>query len=169
MAVDSPTQPARGGDTSGGAPANAGVVAPPPLIYALPLIAGLLFQHWHPVGFVPSALAAPLGITFLVLGLIGGPAVFAFRRAGTSPEPWRATTALVTAGPYRFTRNPMYLGLTLIYVGVAVWANALWPIVLLPAVLVVMHYGVIKREERYLERIFGDEYREYRRRVRRWL
>ncbi|MFI5210728.1 MAG: methyltransferase family protein, partial [Gemmatimonadales bacterium] len=69
----------------------------------------------------------------------------------------------------RFSRNPMYVGMTLLYLGIALWANSLWPLLLLPAVLVVMRRGVIAREEAYLERRFGDEYRSYRARVRRWL
>lgn len=76
---------------------------------------------------------------------------------------------MVTNGPYRFTRNPMYLGFTLLYLGAAFWVNTAWPVILLPLVLAVMHYGVIVREEAYLERVFAEEYRTYRQRVRRWL
>jgi protein-S-isoprenylcysteine O-methyltransferase Ste14 len=97
------------------------------------------------------------------------PAVLAFRRAGTHPQPWRPATALVVTGPYRFSRNPMYVGATLFYIGISFWVNSLWPLLLLPVVLVIMSRGVIAREEAYLERLFGDEYRSYRSRVRRWL
>ncbi|HEU5040160.1 MAG TPA: isoprenylcysteine carboxylmethyltransferase family protein, partial [Gemmatimonadales bacterium] len=76
---------------------------------------------------------------------------------------------LVTDGPYRFTRNPMYLGFTLWYLAGTAWVNSLWLLVLLPVVLLVMQRGVITREEAYLERRFGREYTEYRARVRRWL
>lgn len=147
----------------------AGVIAPPPLIYAVPLIGGLLLDHWHPVRVAPVVVAVPLGIACVLLGLVGLPAILAFHRAQTSPNPWRPTAALVTTGPYRVTRNPMYVGFTLLYAGVAFWANAVWPFVLLPVVIVVMHTGVIIREEAYLEQLFGNEYRAYRRRVRRWL
>ena len=153
-----------------GAPGEtAGVIAPPPLIYAVPLGCGLLLQHWHPAAVVGDGVAAPLGIASVLLGLVALPAVRAFRRAKTDPRPWRPATALVMTGPYRFTRNPMYLGLTLLYVGIAIWANTIWPLLFLPLALVVMQIGVIAREEAYLERIFGDAYREYRRRVRRWV
>jgi protein-S-isoprenylcysteine O-methyltransferase Ste14 len=150
-------------------PTTAGVLAPPPLIYAGSLAVGLLLQHWHPVQLLPPGLATPLGLVAVLLGFVGLPAVLAFRRASTSPKPWKPTTALVTTGPYRFTRNPMYLGFTLLYLGTTIWVNTVWPMILLPLVLLLMHYGVILREEAYLERVFGEAYLTYRRRVRRWL
>ena len=84
-------------------------------------------------------------------------------------SPYRPTTTLGTAGPYRYSRNPLYIALTLAYLGAAVVVNTVWPVILLPGLLLVMQWGVISREERYLERRFGDEYRRYRTRVRRWL
>jgi protein-S-isoprenylcysteine O-methyltransferase Ste14 len=157
-------------DPAPGVPGQtAGVIAPPPLVYAVPLVCGLLVQYWYPIPVVAHRVAVPLGIVSVLLGLVGLPAIRAFRRAKTSPRPWRPSTALVTTGPYRFTRNPMYVGFTLLYAGVAIWVNAIWPLLFLPLVLVVMQVGVIAREEAYLERVFGDAYREYRRRVRRWL
>jgi len=158
------------GPASGIAGSTAGVLAPPPLIYLVPLAVGFLIRHWYPVAIVGHRAAAPLGIACLVLGLaIHLSAVMALRRAQTSPKPWRPTTAVVTAGPYRFTRNPIYVAFSLVYIGVALWGNTLWPFLLLLLVLPVMQLGVVAREEVYLERIFGDEYRDYRRRVRRWL
>jgi protein-S-isoprenylcysteine O-methyltransferase Ste14 len=156
---------------SGGIPnSTAGVIAPPPLIYLVPLVGMLFLRHWYPVAIVGPHVAAPLGIVCLLLGLaVHLSAILTLRRAKTSPKPWRPTTAVATAGPYRFTRNPIYVGFSLIYVGVGLWANTLWPFLLLPFVLLLMQIGVIAREEAYLERIFGDEYREYKRRVRRWL
>jgi protein-S-isoprenylcysteine O-methyltransferase Ste14 len=91
------------------------------------------------------------------------------RRAGTNVDPYEPATAVVTEGPYRFTRNPMYVGFTLMYVGISALANALLPILLLPAVQQLMRRGVIEREERYLERKFGDEYRRYKESVGRWI
>jgi len=96
-------------------------------------------------------------------------AIVLFRRAGTSPVPIQPTTALVAQGPYRFTRNPMYVGLAALYAGIALLVNSLWPLVLLPVVLIAIRWWVIAREEAYLERKFGDAYRAYTRRVRRWL
>ena len=92
-----------------------------------------------------------------------------FRVSGTSVIPVRPTTVIVMEGPYRFTRNPMYLGMLLLYVGVACWLGFLWPLVLAPVLVWLITVSVIGREERYLNRKFGDEYRQYQTRVRRWL
>lgn len=163
--VQTPSSP--GG--TGPASMTAGVVAPPPLLYAVPLAVGLLLQRWHPLPILKPFIATVVGIVCVGLGFVGLPSVVAFRRANTSPKPWVPSTALVTTGPFRYTRNPMYLGFTLLYVGVSLWANAAWPLLFLPIVLVVMHYGVIVREEAYLARTFGEEYQQYRAVVRRWL
>ena len=96
-------------------------------------------------------------------------AVRTFHRAGTSPLLDRPTTTLVTSGPYRFSRNPIYIGYTLLYLGISFWANSLWPVVLLPFVLWVMNRAVIAREEAYLQGRFGDAYSSYCQQVRRWL
>jgi protein-S-isoprenylcysteine O-methyltransferase Ste14 len=92
-----------------------------------------------------------------------------FRRANTSLDPRKPVSRFVTWGPYRYSRNPGYTSLTLIYVGISALVSALWPLLLLPGVLITMQRGVIEREERYLERRFGREYHEYKQRVRRWL
>jgi protein-S-isoprenylcysteine O-methyltransferase Ste14 len=147
----------------------AGVIAPPPLIYLGPLIAGLLLDRRAPIGGVPSGPARLVGALCLAGFAIAVFALVAFRRAGTRPEPWKPTTALVTSGPYRFTRNPMYLGFTLLYLALALWFGGYWTLMLLPPILLVMIHGVIRREEAYLSRLFGTEYDDYRERVRRWL
>ena len=90
-------------------------------------------------------------------------------RAGTNVRPDRPTTAIVVDGPFRYTRNPLYLATTGLYVGVSLLVDALWPLVLLPPMLAIIEWGVIRREERYLDAKFGDTYRAYRSRVRRWL
>lgn len=92
-----------------------------------------------------------------------------FRAAGTHVEPWRPTTAIVKTGVYRFTRNPMYLAMTLAYLGVALLADSGIAITLLVPLLICVHYGVIVREERYLARKFGAEYETYKASVRRWI
>lgn len=148
---------------------TAGIVAPPPLIYLVPLALGLWLKHWFPRHAAPPRLAAPVGIACVLLGLVGIPAMLAFRRARTSWKPWRPSKVLVTDGPYRYSRNPMYLGFTLLYLGITIWVNVLWPVLFLPLVLLMMQVGVISREEAYLERRFGDDYRAYRARVRRWI
>lgn len=148
---------------------TAGVIAPPPLIYAIPLAAGILLNRYLPQPVLPHTWARILGPVITCLTLIALPAALSFRRAGTDPRPWRPTTALVTTGAYRWSRNPMYVGFTCCYIGVALWVNSLWPLLALPAVIAAMNWGVISREEAYLERIFGEPYRAYRTQVRRWL
>ena len=149
---------------------NPGVVAPPPFIYAGALAAGLLANRRIKLPFLPRRLARTLGPLLIlggfVVGLLG---LREMRQAGTNVDPYKPATAIVTGGPYRFTRNPMYVGFTLMYVGISALANALLPILLLPAIIAVMRRGVIEREERYLERKFGDEYLNYKERVRRWI
>ncbi len=93
----------------------------------------------------------------------------AFTRKGTAVEPWKPTTAIVTTGPYRLTRNPAYLGMALVYIGIALLAEALWVLVPLPLVVALIDRAVITREERYLERKFGREYLDYKATVRRWV
>lgn len=157
-------------DNSNETPDTPGVVAPPPLIYAGALSAGLLAKALFPAGFLPRAIARVFGWPLLGAGLLLVILGFrALRNAGTNVDPYQPATTLVVEGPYRFTRNPLYLGLTLVYSGITVLANALWAALLLPFVLVVMRRGIIEREERYLERIFDEEYVQYKARVRRWI
>lgn len=149
---------------------TAGVIAPPPLIFTSGLVlAWLLDRRWRR-GFVVAGWSRPLGGALGGLGSALG--VWAFttmRRAHTSPEPWHPTTAIVSHGPFRYSRNPIYVAFTLIYLGLSIWRNSLTTLALLPAVLAVMRRGVIDREERYLERKFGGAYTQYKARVRRWL
>ncbi|HEX6709155.1 MAG TPA: isoprenylcysteine carboxylmethyltransferase family protein [Rubrobacter sp.] len=149
---------------------NPGVIAPPPLIYASALAAGLLLTRRYRIPFLPRLLARTLGWPLVLGGLaVGFLGSREMRRADTTTDPYKPTTAIVTEGPFRFTRNPLYLSMILIYVGVSALANALPPVLLLPMVQQLMRRGVIEREERYLERMFGDEYLHYKARVRRWI
>ena len=149
---------------------NAGVIGPPPLIYAGPLLLGLLLHKVRPQAVLPRRLARLLGWPLVCGGIAGGAWFIAtLRQAGTPPDPRQPVTRLVTWGPFRFSRNPAYTSFTMLYVGIAALVNTLWPLLWLPAVLQVMRKGVIEREERYLTRRFGDEYAGYKARVRRWL
>ena len=151
-------------------PDNPGVIAPPPLIYAGPLAAGLLLNLKFPMRFMPRKVAAILGVTLIGASVaLVSQAFQRMRRAGTNVNPTEPATLLVTEGPFKFTRNPLYLSLTLFYAGVATLVNALWAMLLLPIVLFVVNREVIEREERYLERKFGEQYMKYKRRVRRWI
>ena len=150
--------------------ATAGVIAPPPMIYAGSLVLGVVLHILRPISFLPSQVARALGLFLILAGVVLGPAAYReMRRAGTNIDPDLPATALVMTGPFRWTRNPLYLSLTLVYAGITALVNALWLALLLPLVLVVMRRAVIDREERYLERRFGEEYRQYKERVRRWI
>jgi protein-S-isoprenylcysteine O-methyltransferase Ste14 len=147
-----------------------GVIAPPPLIYAVPLAAGWYIDRTNPFPMMPAHYAKWIGVAAIALGI--ALMVFAgvqFWRKHTSVIPYSPTTAIIQSGPFRISRNPIYLADTVFYVGVAILLNTGWPLLLLPLVLLVMHRGVILREERYLEQKFGDEYIDYKMRVRRWL
>jgi protein-S-isoprenylcysteine O-methyltransferase Ste14 len=149
---------------------NAGVVAPPPLIYLVPLVLGLLLNRKFPIPFLPRGAARALG--WPLLGgamLLMGSFFFTMRRADTPIDPREPVSNLATDGPFRYTRNPAYLSMAMLYAGISSLANALPAIVLLPAALFVVQRGVIEREERYLERKFGQEYLRYKAQVRRWV
>jgi protein-S-isoprenylcysteine O-methyltransferase Ste14 len=106
----------------------------------------------------------------LVAGFaLAGLALRAFRSAGTHVEPYLPATALVTTGPYRITRNPIYIGMTAVYLGAGLLSDSLWILLLALPVLGIMHFGVVLREEAYLAAKFGGRYRDYARRVRRWI
>ncbi len=149
---------------------KAGVVAPPPLIYLGPLIFGLLLNRRLQIPFLPRRMARSLGWPLLGGGvLLIGWFEWAMRQARTPANPYKPVSHMVTQGPFHYTRNPAYLSMTMIYTGIASLANALWAILLLPVALLVIQRGVIEREERYLERKFGEEYLRYKARVRRWI
>jgi len=149
---------------------HAGIFVPPPLLYAIVFVIGMLLQRVRPVGILPTSVGRAAGIVCIVSGMaLIVWSVQTFWRAKTSVIPVRPSTAIVISGPFRFTRNPMYVGLALMYLGAAFWLNMLWPILLLPALLFLVQIYIIAREERYLERKFGDEYLQYKSRVRRWM
>jgi protein-S-isoprenylcysteine O-methyltransferase Ste14 len=149
---------------------NPGIRVPPPLIYLLALLLGLLLNRRLHLPFLSRGVARVLGWP-----LVGGGMALAvwFARtlhgADTTLRTDKPVSNLVQEGPFRYSRNPGYLSLTMIYAGIAVLRNALWAILLLPLVLYVIQREVIEREERYLERTFGEEYLAYKRRVRRWV
>jgi protein-S-isoprenylcysteine O-methyltransferase Ste14 len=150
---------------------SAGVTVPPPLIYLGALILALAVDAiiGGPVTGIGSTLRWTIGAALIVAGFaIPLVASAQFRMAGTEVRPWRPSTALVTSGVYRYTRNPMYLGLTLIYAGIALIADSVLTLLTLVPLLAIIQYGVIRREEHYLEITFGEVYRRYKRRVRRW-
>ena len=149
---------------------RSGVRVPPPLVYLAGFLVGLGLEIAFPVDGLPLGLAlagAVVGIGLFVA--LDSSAMQRFRRAGTNVIPFRPTTAIVTSGPYRFTRNPMYVGMACLYAGLALAFGVIWALAILPAVLLFIDRQVIAREERYLEGKFGEEYLAYKRRVRRWV
>ena len=149
---------------------NPEVIVMPPLIYLVFLLVGLALDYLWPVAVLPSGIQYIAGFAFATLsGIIVVFALLQFRKAHTNFSPLKPTTSLITGGPFRFSRNPSYLSLSLLYVGIGIAADNLWVLGLLVPTLALMHYGVIFREERYLERKFGEEYLRYKASVRRWL
>lgn len=148
---------------------TAGVLILPPLLFALPLVLGWVLERAIALPGLP-AIFRPLGLLLLVLSLVPGPwALVVMLRAGVNPEPHVPTRRLVVRGPFRFSRNPIYLTYILFTAGFSLVTNSLWMLMLLIPAIVVAHYGIVLREERYLSRRFGAPYDLYRRRVRRWL
>jgi protein-S-isoprenylcysteine O-methyltransferase Ste14 len=148
---------------------NAGVIVRPPLLYAVALAAMLALRWLWPLPIFSGAAFWPgLALVALAVGLlIWGRQTLV--TGGTNVDPSLPSTAVVTSGPYRFSRNPLYMRLAVVYLGLTLALDTWWGIILLALVLIVMHRGVIQREERYLERKFGDGYRQYRAAVRRYL
>ena len=151
-------------------PDHPGIKIPPPLFYVLGLGLGAWLDHIVPLFHYPERPARIVAFICAVLWLaFAGNAMGLFRRANTSILPIRPANALVVTGIFRLTRNPMYVSLVFLYLAVALWFGLAWPLLLLPFVIAVLQFYVIKREERYLERRFGQSYRDYQARVRRWL
>lgn len=153
-------------------PRNPGVHYPPPLIYVAGFVSGWLVHCRWPLpiagpgsraGQIVAGLSFAIWIAFMLWAVIN------FRRARTSMLPNRPAARLVTSGPYRITRNPMYVSLVALYLAVSLLLNSWWPVLFLPLVISVMGFAVIRREEEYLAVAFPEEYAAYRRNVRRWL
>ncbi len=149
---------------------NPGINVPPPLIYVVPLILGLLLNRKVHLPFLPRSVARSLGWPLLGGGvLLSRWFLTTMHEADAPVRTDRPVPRLTTEGPFRYTRNPGYLSMAMIYAGIATLRNALWAILFLPLVLYVTQREVIGREERYLERTFGEEYLAYKARVRRWV
>jgi protein-S-isoprenylcysteine O-methyltransferase Ste14 len=150
---------------------TAQVVVRPPIAWALAVIVGLALNWLMPLPFMPDALPALWtgGAVFAVAVALFAWAIVTITRAGSNVPTNMPTTTIVDSGPYRFTRNPIYLAMFLALVGLAIAFDSLWLLAVLVLFALVIRYGVVAREESYLERKFGDIYRRYRSRVRRWL
>ncbi len=149
---------------------NPVVVARPPLLYGAAFVVVLVFRWFWPMPIFDNAAALWPGLALVMfavgIALWGRRALLA---AGTNVNPSLPTTAIVTSGPFRFSRNPLYMALTLLYFGLTLAVNTWWGIVVLVPLLIIMHRGVVLREERYLEAKFGESYRQYCSVIRRYL
>ena len=148
---------------------------PVPWVFILVYLAGVTVQHFLPIVIRLPSLASIIrvaGFVFVGVGIaIAFSALGIFRKTKTTTVPHETPSTLVISGPYRFTRNPMYVGLTLVYLGVAGTRNEIWPVIVLPLLLayVNVNFLVIPVEEKNLRGVFGDEYQKYGERVGRWL
>ena len=149
---------------------NPGVIARPPLILFIFIALGIALDWLMPAAFLPPAVQYAVGGVLIALALVLAiAAMVCFARAGTNIPTYRPATALVAVGPYRFSRNPIYVAMILLVLGIGVMVDSVWIVALAVPFAVVLRYGVIAREERYLEVKFRDSYRAYRARVRRWI
>jgi len=149
---------------------NPGVVARPPLIYLGAFLIVFVCRLFLPLPIDAAGRGLVPGLALVALGL--GTAIWGRRTmeaAGTNINPALPATTIVSSGPFRFSRNPLYLCLTLMYLGLTLAVNTWWGIAVLVPLIIVMHFGVVLREERYLEQKFGESYRQYRSSVRRYL
>lgn len=149
---------------------HAGVWIPPPLLYVLPLVLARLLQTVIPLPFLPANIISGAAVLCFIVGIVLCIwSIGLFRRSNTSLVPVKPTATLVLHGPYKLTRNPMYLGLLCLYLAAAFWLNSVWALVLVPVVIGIVQRVVIVKEERYLEQQFGETYRQYKAQVRRWI
>lgn len=154
-----------------GATDNSNAVIRPPIAWALAFVLGVAIDWFYPLRFVP----APMPRVWTGAAVFGGGlalaiwAIRTFRAAGTQIQTNQPTTAIVATGPYRFSRNPIYTGMFLGLIGLAAGFDSLWILAMLIPFYLVIRYGVVAREEAYLERKFGSAYLGYKTRVRRWL
>lgn len=151
-------------------PHGPGVRIQPPLIHAASILGGIGIDRIQPLA-MPLGLHGPLytGIILALVMLVAGLCLYEFHKAGTDVRPDRPDSALITGGPYRYSRNPLYICLAVVQAAAATWLDNAWVLVMAPVSMAVVSRYAVRREERYLERVFGDSYRDYKRRVRRWI
>ena len=149
--------------------ANPGLIRPP-FVYLVAIALGVGLDFAVPLPFFWRAFNVAVGASLAIIAVVlFVSSVGRFRAAGTAVPANKPTTAIVRSGPYRFSRNPIYLAFSLLQLGVAIWVNSLWLLATLVAAVALIHCIVIRREEQYLERKFGAEYLAYKASVRRWL
>ena len=146
------------------------LAVPPPILYVAALLGGLALNYVWPSSLLPTWSAYLIGTLLIIASVpIMPPVLLRFRRAGTSFNVRKPAVALITDGPYRFSRNPGYVSLTLLYLGVALLLNNVWVLLLVLPALLTMDLWIVRSEERHLEERFGEQYLRYKRAVRRWV
>jgi protein-S-isoprenylcysteine O-methyltransferase Ste14 len=149
---------------------HAGALIPGPVPFAIATLIGLSLQYLFPLAVFPQRVSIWIGAVSIAASVVAVvSAVRALNRADTVFDARKATTRVVSDGAFRYSRNPTYLSLALLQVGLALLLNSIWVLLMIVPAVVVTHQGIILREERYLESKFGDEYRRYTEQVRRWL
>jgi protein-S-isoprenylcysteine O-methyltransferase Ste14 len=149
---------------------NAGVIAPAPILYGIAFAVGFAAEKIAPTQLLPFPASAWLGLTFIAVAIAIVVSAFkALAQAHTAFDARKSTTKIVTTGAFRFSRNPTYLSLTLLLIGIAFAISSLWVLVSVIPAVVATQWGVILREERYLKEKFGESYSSYASKVRRWL
>jgi protein-S-isoprenylcysteine O-methyltransferase Ste14 len=148
------------------------IIAPPPLLAVVCIAAGFIADHYRPLPLIHGVAWLRIALS-VALFLLGAAIIFSSRqelvRHHEHPNPYKPTNAIVTSGVYRFTRNPIYVAFLIVVIAVAIAANSAWLLLSFVATFVLLQFGVIRAEERYLAAKFGESYDEYRRRVRRWI
>lgn len=150
---------------------TAGVIAPPPLLLLPAILGAELLRRWYPLPFNASQSTWRWIVTGALVSAsltFAASAILTMRRARTPVEPWKPTRSIVTTGAFAISRNPIYTALLGLQLAYGWGASNAWGLLLLPLSVALLHWGVIVREERYLDRLFGDQYMRYRQRVRRW-
>ena len=148
---------------------NAGVIAPPPAIYLIAILIGVMIDYFFPFSFMPENFQLPLGLLIILLAaILMALGIREFKKAETNVSPNKPVTAVITSGPFRYTRNPLYVSLSFVLIGIGIWLDNIWIITMLVPVLILIHYGVVKREEQYLTKKFEEKYLIYRGSVPRW-
>lgn len=142
----------------------------PPVVYFAPFTAMWALQWWRPWTIPGGAALTVAGLTLVATGIaLMTWSMITLRHADTTVIPWEEVSAVVSTGPFRFSRNPIYLADGISYLGVSLLIRSWWPLLILPLIVLVMRRQVIDREERYLAERFGNPYRQYQQHVRRWL
>ncbi|WP_455221018.1 methyltransferase family protein [Kaarinaea lacus] len=152
-------------------PESSEIIASPPALYLGAFLTGCIIQLVSQLPVLSSiSFRLAIGLFFLVIsGAFARWAFVKMRQIGTTASPYESSTSLITTGPFQYSRNPIYVAMTGLYIGGAILINSGWPLLLLVPLLLLMHYGVILREERYLGYVFGEEYAAYKSAVKRWL